>query len=189
MSATLGEGGELERVSGVEKIVRLSVPEGWDKQAIGRRLFLFPERCLDEEPALNLAIDMMRKTPRSLVLVPNEHTATEFKDKIPKETGYEIFDAVQIEQSKQPFVLAAKAVAVVANRYDGIDLAGDECRLLIVKGLQRATNLQEKFLVTRMPASILFNDRILTRIVQAVGRCTRAANDYAAVIVPWRRIE
>ncbi len=34
-----------------------------------------------------------------------------------------------------------------------------------------------------MPASILFNDRVLTRIVQAVGRCTRADNDYAAVVV------
>ncbi|MUG98707.1 DEAD/DEAH box helicase [Scytonema sp. UIC 10036] len=183
MSATLGEGGELERVAGVEKIVSLSVPEGWNKQGIGRRLFLFPERCLDEEEALNLAINMMKATPRSLVLVPDERTAIEFKNKIPKETGYKIFDAVQIEQSKQPFISAEKAVAVVANRYDGIDLVGDECRLLIVKGLQRATNLQEKFLVTRMPASILFNERIFTRIVQAVGRCTRAANDYAAVIV------
>ncbi len=183
MSATLGEGGELERVAGVEKIVSLSVPEGWDKQGIGRRLFFFPERCLDEEEALNLAINMMKATPRSLVLVPDERTATGFKDKIPKGTGYKIFDAGQIEQSKQPFTSAEKAIAVVANRYDGIDFVGDECRLLIVKGLQRATNLQEKFLVTRMPASILFNERIFTRIVQAVGRCTRAANDYAAVIV------
>ncbi|WP_238846428.1 hypothetical protein [Nostoc edaphicum] len=53
----------------------------------------------------------------------------------------------------------------------------------MVKGLQKAINLQEKFLLTRMPASILFNDRVLTRIVQAVGRCTRADNDYAAVVV------
>lgn len=183
MSATLGEGGELERVSGIEKIVRLSVPEGWDKQGIGRRLFLFPERCLDEESALNLAINIIKTTPRSLVLVPDERTATEFKTKILQKIGYKIFDAAQLEQSKQPFISEARAVALVANRYEGIDLVGDECRLLIVKGLQRATNLQEKFLVTRMPAAILFKDRILTRIVQAVGRCTRAANDYAAVIV------
>ncbi|MFN6463284.1 MAG: hypothetical protein RMZ41_015930 [Nostoc sp. DedVER02] len=49
--------------------------------------------------------------------------------------------------------------------------------------MQKATNLQERFLVTRMPANILFNDRVLTRIVQAVGRCTRADNDYSAVVV------
>jgi hypothetical protein len=183
MSATLGEGGDLERLWGVEKIVRLPVPEGWGQQGIGRRLFFFPERSLDEQSSLNLAINMIQATPRSLVLVPDARTATQFKDKIPKEAGYKIFDAAQIEQSKQPFVSAEKAVAVVANRYDGIDLVGDECRLLILNGLQRATNLQEKFLVTRMPASILFYDRILTRIVQAVGRCTRSATDYAAVVI------
>ncbi|MBW4494684.1 MAG: DEAD/DEAH box helicase [Oscillatoria princeps RMCB-10] len=183
MSATLGEGGDLERLSGVEKIVRLPVPEGWGRQGIGRRLFFFPERSLDQESSLNLAINMIQVTPRSLVLVTDNHTATDFKDKIPKKAGYKIFDAAQIEQSKQAFVSEEKAVAVVANRYDGIDLVGDECRLLILNGLQRATNLQEKFLVTRMPASILFNDRILTRIVQAVGRCTRSATDYAAVVI------
>ncbi len=67
MSATLGEGGELERLAGVEKIVRLSVLEGWDKQGIGRRFFSFPERCLDEKAALNLALRMMKETSRSIL--------------------------------------------------------------------------------------------------------------------------
>lgn len=183
MSATLGEGGELERLAGTEKIVRLSVPDGWDQQGIGRRFFLFPERSLDEQDALNLVIDMIKETPRTLVLVPNDSTANTLRQQISTATSYKIFDAREIEKSKQPFISELKAIAIVANRYDGIDLGGDECRLLIVKGLQKATNLQEKFLVTRMPASIIFNDRVLTRIVQAVGRCTRADNDYAAVVV------
>ncbi|MBW4639336.1 MAG: DEAD/DEAH box helicase family protein [Gloeocapsa sp. UFS-A4-WI-NPMV-4B04] len=183
MSATLGEGGELERISGVEKIVRLPVPVGWNKQSIGRRFFFFPERCFSGQDALEITIDMIKETSRSLVLVPDDHTATEIENLISEETDYEIFNANQLEQSKQPFVAEPKAVAIVANRYDGIDLVGDECRLLIIKGLQRATNLQEKFLVTRMPAGILFNERVLTRIVQAVGRCTRSPNDYAAVIL------
>jgi Rad3-related DNA helicase len=183
MSATLGEGGELERLAGTEKIVRLPVPDGWDQQGIGRRFFFFPERSLNEEAALNLAIDMIKETPRTLVLVPNDSTANKLVKQISTATNYKIFNAREIEKSKQPFISESKAVAIVANRYDGIDLGGDECRLLIVKGLQKAINLQEKFLVTRMPASILFNDRVLTRIVQAVGRCTRADNDYAAVVV------
>jgi len=183
MSATLGEGGELERLSGVDKIVRLAVPEGWDKQGIGRRLFFFPERALNEESALNLTIEMIKTTGRSLVLVPDNTTENDLSKEISERTGYEIFNAAQIEESKKTFISKEKAVAIVANRYDGIDLAGDECRLLIVKDLQLATNLQENFLVTRLAASVLLNDRILTRIVQAVGRCTRSATDYAAVII------
>lgn len=183
MSATLGEGGELERLAGTEKIVRLPVPDGWDQQGIGRRFFLFPERSLNEAASLNLAIDMIKETPRTLVLVPNDDAANQLEQKISTATNHKIFNATEIEKSKQPFIAEENAVAIVANRYDGIDLGGDECRLLIVKGLQKAINLQEKFLVTRMPASILYNDRVLTRIIQAVGRCTRSDNDYSAVVV------
>src|SRR5690606_14175585 len=42
MSATLGMGGDLERVTGRRAIKRLSVPAGWEKQGVGRRLFFFP---------------------------------------------------------------------------------------------------------------------------------------------------
>jgi hypothetical protein len=44
MSATLGEGGELERITGRKAISRLHAPTTWDKQTVGRRLFFFPQR-------------------------------------------------------------------------------------------------------------------------------------------------
>ena len=62
-----------------------------------------------------------------------------------------------LEQTKAKFVAEPKAVAVIANRYDGIDFPGDDCRLLFVEGLPKATNLQERFLMTRMGANLLFN--------------------------------
>ncbi len=183
MSATLGEGGEIERLFGIEKIVRLSVPKGWDKQGIGRRFFFFPESSLNEEPSLNLVMKMIISTPRSLLLVPDDDQEKEVKNKIKEQTKYQIFESQEIETSKQDFISKDGAVAVLANRYDGIDLPKDECRLLIVKDLQRATNIQEKFLLTRLCAAVIFNDRIITRMVQAVGRCTRSDTDYAAVVI------
>jgi hypothetical protein len=182
MSATLGEGGELERISGVEKITRLTA-RGWDKQGIGRRFFFFPETHFEHKDAVDLSIDMIKTTNRALVLVPDDSAAREFRKKITDKIGYTLFDASQIEKTKQAFISEENSVAVVANRYDGIDLPDEECRLLIVSGIQRTTNLQERFLVTRMPVGILFTDRILTRIVQAVGRCTRSDTDYAAVVI------
>jgi hypothetical protein len=80
-------------------------------------------------------------------------------------------------------VAASPAVAIVANRYDGIDFPDDDCRLLFVEGLPRAANLQERFLMNRMGANLLFNERVQTRVLQAVGRCTRGLNDYSAVVV------
>jgi hypothetical protein len=184
MSATLGEGGELERLAGVENIERLTIPDGWDQQGIGRRLFLFPESSLDEDSSLDLICKMICSTNRSLILTPDKPTEEKLGESILKKaTQYQIFNASEIEKSKQDFITREKAVAVVANRYDGIDLPGDECRLLIIQNLQKATNLQEKFLATRLAAGVLFQDRIRTRIIQAVGRCTRSATDYAAVVI------
>jgi len=183
MSATLGEGGDLERLTGVREIFRLAAPPGWDKQGIGRRLFLFPGRSLSTDDEWSLQGQLIKKAGRALVLVTDDRTATDIRNWVTSELGVPVFDAKQIEASKVEFVTKPAAVAVIANRYDGIDFPKDECRLLIVEGLPRATNLQERFFVTKMGAIALLNDRILTRVVQAFGRCTRDATDFAAVVV------
>jgi len=184
MSATLGEGGELERLVGKRNLARIPAPEGWEKQGVGRRLFVFPMRSLEEGVCMQLIISLIPRAGRALILTPSEREAERFRkviqEKLPE---YTLFSASEIEASKTPFVSRERAIAVVANRYDGIDLVGDECRLLIVSGLPDATNLQERFLISRMGASILYNDRIITRITQATGRCTRSATDYATVII------
>src|SRR5208282_1604692 len=102
--------------------------------------------------------------------------------------AFPTFSAMDIEESKKPFVAKDKAVAVVANRYDGIDFPGKECRLLFIEGLPKATNLQERFLMVRMGANILFNERIQTRVLQAIGRCTRSLEDYSAVVVSGEEV-
>lgn len=183
MSATLGESGDLERLTGIPHIHKLPIPEGWDKQGIGRKLFFFPEAKLNEEDALTFAIEMTNHTNRSLILVPDDPTVEKLKSKIKKETNNSIFNAKDIEISKDKFIKSDNAVALLANRFDGIDFLDDDCRYLILMGLPKATHLQEKFMMSRMSASILFHDRIRTRLIQAVGRCTRSAVDYAAICV------
>lgn len=183
MSATLGAGGDLERLTGRPKIMRLPIPEGWDRQGIGRRFFIFPEKSLDEAGNLMLRRSLMKAAGRSLVLTPSDDSADEISADVTSSLAYPVFSAADLEVSKAGFVKTNPAVAVVANRYDGIDLPDDECRLLFVEGLPRATNLQERFLMNRMSANLLFNDRVQTRVLQAVGRCTRGLNDYSAVVV------
>ena len=186
MSATLGEGGDLERIFGRKTIERIPAPEGWDKQGIGRRFFVFPMRKWDEETSLNLAISWITKFDRALVLTPSNRDADKVKEAIRALTvtqGHTLFDAAQLEASKKSFTGASSAIAVLANRYDGIDLIGDECRYLIIYGLPESTNLQERFIISRLGASVLFHVRIRTRITQAVGRCTRSSTDYALVVI------
>jgi hypothetical protein len=183
MSATLGAGGDLERLTGCRGIKRLAIPEGWDKQGIGRRFFVFPGISMGELESSALCHDLMRKAGRSLVLVPSDAAARRARDDVENNLGFQVFSATDIEETRTPFVENAKAVAIVANRYDGIDFPGDDCRLQFIEGLPKAVNLQERFLMARMTANLLLNERVQTRVLQAVGRCTRGLNDYSAVVV------
>lgn len=183
MSATLGEGGDLERLTGRKQILRLPIPDGWDRQGIGRRLFYFPEKSLDESETLELRRALMKRAGRSLVLTPSNESAFEAASDVQAHVGFPTILADELEATKTTFTGEDNAVAIVANRYDGIDFPDDDCRLLFVEGLPRAVNLQERFLMSRMGANLLFNERIQTRIMQAIGRCTRGLNDYSAVVV------
>lgn len=70
-----------------------------------------------------------------------------------------------------------------ANRYDGLDLPGNSCRVVVLGGKPDAMRLQEKFSSERAEANAALDERPRTRIVQGVGRCTRGPNDYAVVVV------
>ena len=189
MSATLGRGGDLERLVGVKKIFRLPIPDGWEKQGIGRRFYIFPERSLDD-PKENIAfiLEAIKMCGRSVILTRNEDAAKDYEKIIKTSIGYPVFHARDIEESKNVFLNEKNAVAIMANRYDGVDFAEEESRMLLIDDLPTSTNLQERFFVSRMAANALLNERILTRVIQAMGRCTRSSTDYSAVIVAGERL-
>lgn len=190
MSATLGEGGDLERIFGSYRIKRIPAPTGWEKQGVGRRFMLFPMCTMTEEQAKKFAVRWIANFKRALILTPSDRAAEEYRElvqKLPGTKEYSLFTAEEIEKSKADFVLS-KGVAVLANRYDGIDMLEEECRCLIVSGLPEATNLQERFLMSRIGAGVMFNVRVRTRVTQALGRCTRSAIDWALVVVVGDKI-
>lgn len=184
MSATLGQAGDLERSVGVPTIARVPLPAGWDKQAVGRRLILFPDRSLSEGQALETAFLAMLTQERALVLCPDKTTQKRFVSEMGKVvSGYSVMGADSIEASLEPFTKSKQACLVLTNRYDGLDLPDDVCRLSIILGHPSSTNIQEKFLWSRLNATTLLRERVRTRLMQAFGRCTRNDTDYAAVLV------
>lgn len=188
MSATLGAGGELERITGIKSIKRLPLPTGWDRQGTGRRLFLIPELEMSNEEMIEVIKDAVQKFSRSLILVPSRYDSegTELVNAV-DQLDLKIFYASDIENSIEPF-LKNKKVALLLSRYDGLDLPDEACRLLIFGGLPSGTNLQERFLWSKIAAFSLLRDRVITRFTQGVGRCTRSDNDYAVVFLIGRRL-
>ena len=184
MSATLGASGELERITGIQRIDRLPVPAGWDKQGSGRRFFVFPDQSLAPKDYMPWIISRICDFDRTLVLCPNNEIALTMKERITKScVATAILNSGDIENTLEPFVKNNKAALILTNRYDGIDLPDDECRQLIIAGNPDATNLQEKFILNRLRIISLLKDRIITRFTQATGRCTRGVRDYSLVIL------
>jgi Rad3-related DNA helicase len=97
MSATLGAGGDLERLTGRSNIKRLPIPEGWDKQGIGRRLFVFPEKSLTETEAIALRRDLMTRARRSLVLTPSNDTAEAIASDVKDQLKFPVYDGSDLE--------------------------------------------------------------------------------------------
>lgn len=184
MSATLGAGGELERITGIQKIDRLPVPAGWDKQGSGRRFFVFPNQCFAPKDYTSWLINRICNHNRTLVLCPDNQRASLIEDALIKSCdNLAILKSGDIENSLEPFVTKNKAALILTNRYDGIDLPDNDCRQLIILGHPDAINLQEKFLLSRLGVFSLLKDRIITRFTQATGRCTRGIKDYSLVIL------
>ncbi|WMW22783.1 DEAD/DEAH box helicase family protein [Methanolobus mangrovi] len=183
MSATLGAGGELERIIGIPKIERLSIPHGWDKQGSGRRLFVFPDYNYSLSEYIGFLAKIIHKRNRTLILCPNKDIADIIKQALIREgVLHDFYDSYSIEESLDSFTSSNAAILLLTNRYDGIDLPGDACRQLLMVGYPGFTNLQEGFLLSRLEMDSLLSDRVITRFTQATGRCTRGSTDYSLVI-------
>lgn len=185
MSATLGAGGELERIFGVRNIERLPVPDEWQRHSTGRRLFLLPGGSLPREQADSVVERAVKRAGRALVLAPSRQVANSRRDQL-KVAGIPTLDAGDIEESLRPFTTQEHAALVLANRYDGIDLPGNQCRLLVLDGLPVAVNPLERFLFERLAATGLLGERMRTRLTQGVGRCSRGEGDWSTVLVASR---
>jgi hypothetical protein len=186
MSATLGAGGELERIFGRRKIARIPIPEGWEKQGTGRRLFCFPQLtsdlAADPEQIDTWVAEVIAEHGRAIILTPDTRTANAFTHNCLPE-DYEVLKADDVEDDLTVFTSEANAALVLNNRYDGIDLPDDHCRLVVLAGLPARGDLQERFLYGSLGAVEVLQERIRARIMQGAGRATRNAKDFAAVLV------
>lgn len=179
LSATLGEGGELERAFGRSGIERLEQPS--TRPRYGRRFFIFPE-FVQEADAEVLARDVVRDAGKALVLAPKKETAVNDAKRL-AQPGWDVLTVEDVADGMDPFKELTHGVCGLAARYDGLDLPGDSCKLVALDGVPNHENLQERFLQTRGRASVALAARVRTRVIQGAGRCTRGPLDTAIVLV------
>lgn len=181
LSATLGEGGELERAFGRAGIVRLAQPDESTAPRYGRRFFVFP-KFVEDTDSMALSRDVVAEAGKALVLATRTDTAMD-DAKALAQTGWPTWGVDQVADGMGPFAALKHGVCGLAARYDGLDLPGDACRLVALDGVPNQDNLQERFLQSRARAGAALAARVRTRVIQGAGRCTRGPGDTAVVLI------
>ncbi len=181
LSATLGQAGELERSFGRVKIPRVETPADWERRGSGRRLALLPRAGMQAADASAFIKETIARFTRALVLVPSNWEAEEVTVLLPE--GWDVLRIDDVDERLHPFQESTYRCLVLANRYDGIDLPGDQCEVILISGLPTGTHLQDRFLYEAAGAKSALRERIRTRLMQGMGRATRSRNDHAVVLM------
>ena len=74
-------------------------------------------------------------------------------------------------------------VVVLVNKYDGVDLPQDACRMLIIDGVPRPLDGAERRESAALAGSDAFLARQVQRIEQGMGRGVRDTEDYCVVLL------
>jgi hypothetical protein len=86
----------------------------------------------------------------------------------------------EIEKLKD---VSCDATLVIANRYDGIDLPDDVCRILIFDSKPFSDNLGERYDTRCRTHSLMTIVRTTRSIEQGLGRSVRGEKDYCAILI------
>ncbi len=179
LSATIDRWGNIEHIMGVESVHRITLPT---VPIPGRRLILNLNRLMPGIADLQKIVRSALFTEKALILCTNGPDRELVANALRGE-GYQgsILGTGTIEQDVDQFRKAKRAILVLANRYDGLDLGDGLCRNIIIWKLPLAIGDQEEFSTYVWRLMDAAESRARQRIHQGMGRCTR--RDADAVVI------
>lgn len=180
MTATLADDSVLVTHFGAnqDSLGKPIVPSS--SQSMGERMILMPQELNPELTAEDVRglLTSLAKDVNVVVIVPSETAAKEWT---PFADLVLIGDAVAdgIEKLRNGHV----GLTILVNRYDGIDLPGDACRVLAIAGLPEVTSYADLVDSEVLSGTAVNLRRQIERIEQGMGRGVRSNDDYCAVLL------
>ncbi|MCK6478587.1 MAG: DEAD/DEAH box helicase family protein [Planctomycetaceae bacterium] len=181
MSGTLSDDSVLVRELGCEVAAALGPITPSKESGIGERMILAPT-LIDRE--MNREWLMMWAASRSekdavVVLCSSAAEAKEWEAHgAAAPAGHADVAAAVRDLRKGDLRFAA-----FAQRFDGIDLPDDACRILVLDGIPRGQGLTDEMDSSSSPRDGGVRNRVVYRIEQGMGRAVRSSADYAVVVL------
>lgn len=180
MTATLADDSVLASHFGItdSQAYKAICPDSFGD--IGDRLILMPQVInpeLSDDDIKHLCAHA-KQYFNVVVIVPSEHRANYWRD-----AADSVLKKGNIHEGIKALRQKKSGLTVLVNRYDGIDLPNDACRLLVIDGLPDVRRMIDKV----DEGFLLGTDRSATQITQRVeqgmGRGVRSNDDYCAVLL------
>ncbi|WP_046746178.1 DEAD/DEAH box helicase [Kordia zhangzhouensis] len=177
LSATFEDQIDLIKDLGIDKdsIKNALIPR--DRKDVGQRLILAPQRFdsrITDEQIMSLAKDYSESGINVMVLTPSWERANKWE-----EVGAEIINNDSINTNIDKLKSQKGLFYVLVNRYDGVDLNGDMCRVLILDGYPSFSSYEQLYAELRLES---VKASLKAQIIeQGLGRAVRSGSDYCTV--------
>lgn len=153
---------------------------------IGDRLILMPQEILpeaSEEQVADLVVDLASER-NVVVIVPSKQRA-QFWEK----RGALVYDKDTIKAGVEQLRSNPQlGLVALVNRYDGIDLPGEACHVLVIDGLPEALGAIDRLDEAQLAGSDALLRRQMQRIEQGMGRSVRSNDDHSVVLLVGARM-
>lgn len=178
MTATMADDSILFSHFNVEDYSKDNVIQPKNCNDIGERLILIP-KAIDpnvDEDSIRKFCKEKSESINVVVIVPSYEKA-----KLWANHSDLILDSENIDEGVDSLKNGHIGLVVLVNRYDGIDLPDEACRLLVIDGVPPITRYIDKMENDYLGASS--SSRLIQKIEQGMGRGVRSNLDYCAVIL------
>jgi len=183
MSATIADDSDIIRTFDAEAAAVGAPIASRSLAGVSERMILIPDLMpfsFNVRDAIEKVADWAaNKKKGAVVLAPSDKAASSWEEVGIVAKGSQEVEALVAEMQRG----ATFGPAVFANRYDGIDLPGDSCRLLVMSGLPAGTSSYELFRASALHGGVTITRMLAQRIEQGIGRGARGSGDYCVVLM------
>ena len=180
MTATLADDSVIATHFGADpnKIAKPIVPTS--SQSMGERMILMPQELNPDLSIANmrkLLVELAQKV-NVVVIVPSALAADEWEDQ-----ADQILMGEEVVQGVEDLREGHVGLTVLVNRYDGIDLPSDACRVLVISELPEVSSYADVVDSEVLSGTSVNLRRQVERIEQGMGRGVRSNEDYCVVFL------
>lgn len=180
MTATLADDSILVSHFGANaaEVAQPIMPKGGGD--IGDRMILAPQEINPDYTVEEIKglVSTIAKDRNVVVIVPSRQRAVFWKD-----VSNQVLDKDNIIVGVEKLKNSHVGLTVLVNKYDGIDLPGSACELLVIDGLPEVYGLHERLEMLLLDGTKRQLVRQIQRIEQGMGRGVRSNDDHCVVLL------